>query len=49
MQVRYSKSAYDGSLIEVDGKGLVSPNRWLGVYEHVFPEVDRTDSNEISL
>ena len=33
MQVRYCKSAYGGSLTEVDGKGLVFLNRWLGVYE----------------
>ena len=27
VQVRYCKSAYGGSLTEVDGKGLVSLNR----------------------
>ena len=30
------------SLIEVDRKSLVSLNRSLGVYEHVFPE-DETE------
>ena len=32
-------SVNSGNLIEVDGKGLVSLDRWLGVDEHVFPEV----------
>ena len=38
-QVQYCRGAYGGSLIEVDGKGLVSPDRCLGVYEHDFPKV----------
>ena len=38
VQVRYYKSVYGESLIEKNGKGLVSRKR-LGGYEHVFSEV----------
>ena len=48
MQVRYCKSAYGGSLIEVDRKSLVSLNRSLGVYGHVFPE-DETEPTVMRL